>query len=198
MWADPYDMAGMDLGEPMTAEQIQTLNANYSPEDVAKILAGGSEAAVAVNPTTETQIFNLIGTVAKGLLDIQQTGAQTKMSTAQAAAAAEASKVMAQNYVMQQLQSGKSIMLPESWLQKYGASGTLTKWLTPMLIIGGIALLGYAAYKYSQKRKGSSAPAAAPEQTSFSYSVPTGSLSEGDALMAAANPRRRRRKKSRR
>lgn len=198
MWADPYDMAGMDLGEPITAEQIQTLNANYSPEDVAKILAGGSEAAVAVNPTTETQIFNLIGTVAKGLLDIQQTGAQTKMSTAQAAAAAEASKVMAQNYVMQQLQSGKSIMLPESWLQKYGASDTLTKWLTPMLIIGGIALLGYAAYKYSQKRKGSAAPAAAPEQTSFSYSVPTGSLSEGDALMAAANPRRRRRKKSRR
>jgi hypothetical protein len=198
MWADPYDLAGMDLGEPATAEQIQALNANYSPEQVAQILASNAgSSSVAVNPTTETQIFNLIGTVAKGLLDIQQVGAQTKMSTAQAAAAAEASKVMAQNYVMQQLQSGKSVLLPESWLQKYSASGTATKWLTPVLIIGGIALLGYAAYKYSQKRKGVSA-VETPSQKTFSYTAPTTSLSEGDALMAAANPRRRRRRKSRR
>lgn len=182
MWADPYDLAGMDLGEPTTAEQI---------------LASDTGTAVAVNPTTETQIFNLIGTVAKGLLDIQQTSAQTKMSTAQAAAAAEASKVMAQNYVMQQLQAGKSVLVPEGWLQKYSASDTLTKWLTPILIIGGIGMLGYVAYKYTQKRKGA-APEVAPSQTSFSYSAPTSSLSEGDALMAAANPRRRRRRKHRR
>jgi hypothetical protein len=149
----------------MTAEQIQMLNANYSPDEVARILASG-ESTATVAPTTETQIFNLINTVAKGLLDVQQTQAQTKLSTAQIAAAAEASKVQAQNYVMQQLQQGKQVMVPETWLQKYGSSDTATKWLTPILIIGGVGLLGYAAWKYSQKR----------------------------SAAVASNPRRRRRK----
>ena len=150
---------------------------------------------IAVQPSTETQIFNLVNTVAKGFLSIQQTNAQTKLSTAQIAALAEASKVQAQNYVMQQLQQGKQVMVPQSWLEKYTTSDALTKWLTPILIIGGIGLLGYAAYKFSQQRKGSaSAPpkAPAPSQTSFSYSAPTTGLSEADASMAAANPRRRR------
>ena len=204
MWADSYDLAG--LGDPMTAEQIQMLKANYSPEDVAKILAqqgssgdiakvlaqqGSSGDSVAVAPTTEAQVINLINTVAKGLLEVQQTNAQTKLSTAQIANA-EASKVQAQNYVMQQLQQGKQVMVPQSWLQAYTSSGTLTKWLTPILIIGGVALLGYAAYRYTKKGGRSSLT----ERGSGVGS--TASLSEAGAAMSASNPRHRRRRKHRR
>ncbi len=190
MWADPYDLAG--LGEPMTAEQVQMLNANYSPEEVARIVAGSQPDQVAVAPTTEAQIFNLINTVAKGLLDVQQTQAQTKLSTAQIAANAEASKVQAQNYVMQQLQQGKQVMVPESWLQKYSASDTMTKWLTPILIIGGIGLLGYALYKYTKGAKRAVPASSSAKLVEPGLMTPTSSLSEADAAMAASNPRRRR------
>jgi len=168
MWADPYDLAGLGLGATAatysSGEEIPADQQAQAQQIIASRTA--SEATVSVQPSTETQIFNLVNTVAKGLLDVQQTNAQTKLSTAQIAALAEASKVQAQNYVMQQLQQGKQVMVPQSWLDKYATSGTLTKWLTPILIIGGVGLLGYAAWKYSQKR--------------------------GGAVPAAANPRRRR------
>jgi hypothetical protein len=150
---------------------------------------------VAVQPSTSAQIVNLVNTVAKGLLEVQQTQAQTKLSTAQIAAAAEASKVQAQNYVMQQLQQGKQVMVPETWLQKYGSSDTLTKWLTPILIIGGVGLLGYIAYVYMKK----SGKASSKTETTVQGlgSVPSTSLSGADASMAAANPRRGGRRRRR-
>jgi hypothetical protein len=161
------------------------------------IMATGVSAAgvpqVAVQPSTSAQMFDLANVIAQGLLNVQKTQAQTKLSTAQAAALAEASKVQAQNYVMQQLQQGKQVMVPQGWLEKYTTSDTLTKWLTPILIIGGVGLLGYAVYKYSQQRKGKPIPKAEAKSTiQGSGSVPLSSLSEADASMAAANPRRRR------
>jgi hypothetical protein len=149
MWADPYDLAGLGLGATAatysSGEEIPAEQQAQAQQIMASRTA--SEAAVAVQPSTETQIFNLVNTVAKGLLDVQQTNAQTKLSTAQIAALAEASKVQAQNYVMQQLQQGKQVMVPQSWLEKYSTSGTLTKWLTPILIAGGVGLLGYVLWK---------------------------------------------------
>lgn len=172
MWADPYDLAGLDDG--MTPEQIKTLVANYSPDEVAKILSqqSGGQAA-SVQPTTQQQIVNLASMIAQGILDIEKAKAQTKLSAAQEKAAAEASKVAAQNYVMQQLQQGKSVLLPQNWLQAYQGSSGWIKWATPVLVIGGVALLGYAIYRYAQGRR-SATPAA-----------------------VAANPRSRRRKSRR-
>ena len=127
--------------------------ASATPSTAPAAVKASSDPKVAVQPSTETQVFNLIDTVAKGLLAVEQVSAQTKLSTAQIAAKAEASKVQAQDYVMQQLQQGKQVMVPQSWLQQYASSDTLTKWLTPILIIGGVGLLGYAVYKHMKNKK---------------------------------------------
>jgi hypothetical protein len=196
MWADPYDLAGLGVtledaklnlkysltqGDPLDPDSLRALQAAGISTDPAAYSTTGISTdpavfpagtnLVSVQPSTETQMFNLANVLAKGFLTIQQTKAQTKLSTAQIAALAEASKVQAQNYVMQQLQQGKQVMVPQSWLEKYTTSDALTKWLTPILIIGGVGLLGYAAYKYSQKRK--------------------------VAVPAATNPRRRRKSRRR-
>ncbi len=155
----------VNTGEEIEYQQAKEAGSQLTP-DQQKIYGTMSQAPVsssgapqvAVQPSTSSQIFNLINTVAKGMLDVQKTQAQTKLSTAQAAALSQASKVQAQNYVMQQLQQGKQVMVPESWLQKYASSGTLTKWLTPILIIGGVGLLGYAVYLYTKKKATASNP----------------------------------------
>jgi hypothetical protein len=199
----PVDMAPLKatMEFPITS-YLSPAGAQANLPEVTKSVGVTAPAApsatgapqIAVQPSTETQIFNLVNVVAKGLLAVQQTNAQAKLSTAQIAALAEASKVQAQNYVMQQLQQGKQVMVPQSWLEKYSTSDTLTKWLTPILILGGLGLLGYAAYKYSQQRKGGTASKAESLSTiQGAGSVPSSSLSEADASMAAANPRGRRR-----
>lgn len=178
----PVDTTEMTkILQPTTTSYLSPAGVQVDLPEIAKSYGVATPAPVsasgapqmAIQPSTSSQMLNLANTIAKGLLDVYQTQAQTKLSTAQIAAAAEASKVQAQNYVMQQLQQGKSVMVPESWLQKYAASDTATKWLTPVLIIGGVGLLGYAAYLYTKKKPVAANPSGVYKKLFKKYGVKT-------------------------
>ncbi len=161
MWADPNDLAGVGcidcfLGagdEAGLDAAAKMLSQQGPPEPFLVKQAASTGEKVAVKPTTQDQIFNLINTVAKGILSERLASQQTKLSTAQAAAAAQQSKVQAQNYVMQQLKSGNAVMVDKGWLDKFSASSSAVKWGTTALIVGGVALLGYALFKRSKRSK---------------------------------------------
>jgi hypothetical protein len=149
MWSDPNDLAGVGCIDCFLGDMGASVNPAVFAAEQSLLLAN----QVAVKPTTQDQIFNLINTIAGGILQERLAVQQTKLSSAEAAAAAQQSKVQAQNYVMQQLQQGKAVMVDKTWLDKFSASGGVVQTASTVLIIGGVALLGYAAYRWYAKPK---------------------------------------------
>lgn len=201
MWADQHDLSGFyggGLGVDPTLDQAK-MNLEYSrsqgdPLDEGSIrvlraagisldpAVGGSADVVAVRPTTQEQVFNTMNLIAQGILNERIAKQNVKMTEAQLQAATEQAKASATNYVMQQLQKGEAVLMPKTAVN----TPPWAKWGGTALVIGGVALLGYAVWKYMQKsRKAAPAVSAVP-------SAPTTTLSSADASMAAANPFRRR------
>jgi hypothetical protein len=125
-------------------------------------LSGFGEAAtttVAIQPTTQDQVFNTINLVAQGILNERIAKQNVKMTEAQATAATEQAKASATNYVMQQLQKGEAILMPKT---APVTTPGWASWGSKILVIGGVALLGYVLWKkYGKRLSGSSAPVAA-------------------------------------
>jgi hypothetical protein len=207
MWADQHDLSGFyggGLGVDPTLDQAK-MNLEYSrsqgdPLDEGSIRVlraagisldpamGGSADVVAVRPTTQDQIFNTFNLVAQGILNERIAKQNVKMTEAQLKAATEQSKAAAANYIMQQLQKGEAVLVNKSLV----STPPWAKWGGTALVIGGVALLGYALWQF-QKRRGASRAAV----SSAVPSAPATTLSSADASMAAANPFRRGRRRRR-
>jgi hypothetical protein len=209
MWADQHDLSGfyggglgadylptleqakMNLeysrtqGDPLDAGSLQVLRAAGISLDPAVSSSTGT-ATVAIQPTTQDQVFNTINLVAQGILNERIAAQNVKMTQAQAQAATEQAKAAATNYVMQQLQKGEAVLVPKTAV----STPPWAKWGSTALIVGGVALLGYALWKFQKGRAVSRATTA-----SAVPSAPTTTLSSADASMAAANPFRRGRRR---
>jgi hypothetical protein len=155
MWADEHDLSGMGAGE-----------------------------MVAVQPTTQDQVFNTINLVAQGILNERIAAQNVKMTQAQAKAATAQAQAAASNYVMQQLQQGEAVLVPKAAV----STPSWAKWGGSAMVIGGVALLGYAIWKF-QKSRGTSVRTASAVPSAPAMS------SADDVSMAASNPFRSRRRR---
>jgi len=130
MWADENDLAGFGEGETQT---------------------------VAIQPTTEAQIFNTIDLVAQGILNERVAKQNVAMTQAQAQAAAEQAKAAATNYVMTSLQKGDTVLVSKSAVQ----TPTWASWSSKILLIGGVAVLAYVLWKKFGQKRAAAVPVAA-------------------------------------
>jgi len=151
-------------GDPLDADSAQVLRA--AGISLNSQASTGTQT-VAIQPTTEAQIFNTIDLVAQGILNERVAKQNVAMTQAQAQAAAEQAKAAATNYVMTSLQKGDTVLVSKSAVQ----TPTWASWSSKILLIGGVAVLAYVLWRKFGKKRAAPVASTAP---------------------VAANPRRRK------
>ena len=135
-------------GDPLDADSAQVLRA--AGISLNSQASTGTQT-VAIQPTTEAQIFNTIDLVAQGILNERVAKQNVAMTQAQAQAAAT-------NYVMTSLQKGDTVLVSKSAVQ----TPTWASWSSKILLIGGVAVLAYVLWRKFGKKRAAPVASTAP------------------------------------